>query len=91
LNLCGMVAAILKMVTARIFSMSGINSGQHFQNDCHNTAQIQHYPISMTFHMCVDYDVSNLFLTLKNFWRSPFSKWPQKFNIVRYHRNLICG
>ena len=29
LNLCGIVAAILKMVTARNFSMSGINSGHH--------------------------------------------------------------
>ena len=29
LNLCGIVAAILKMATARNISMSGINSGQH--------------------------------------------------------------
>ena len=29
LNLCGIVAAILKMSTARNFSMSGINSGHH--------------------------------------------------------------
>jgi hypothetical protein len=29
LNLCGIVVAILKMVTARIFSMSGIYSGRH--------------------------------------------------------------
>jgi hypothetical protein len=29
LNLCGIVAAILKMVTGRNFSMSGINSGHH--------------------------------------------------------------
>ena len=29
LNLCGIVAAILKMTTARNFSMSGINSGHH--------------------------------------------------------------
>ena len=28
-NLCGIVAAILKMVTGRNFSMSGINSGHH--------------------------------------------------------------
>jgi hypothetical protein len=53
LNLCGIVAAILKMTTGRNFSMSGINStistGRHFQN------------------------VS------------------QKFNIVRYHHNLIYG
>ena len=30
LNLCGIVVAILKMVTARHFSMSGINSGHHY-------------------------------------------------------------
>ena len=29
LNLCGIVAAILKMATGRHFSMSGINSGHH--------------------------------------------------------------
>jgi hypothetical protein len=29
LNLCGIVAVILKMVTGRNFSMSGINSGHH--------------------------------------------------------------
>ena len=28
-NLCGIVAAILKMVTGINFSMSGINSGHH--------------------------------------------------------------
>ena len=28
-NLCGIVAAILKMATDRSFSMSGINSGHH--------------------------------------------------------------
>jgi hypothetical protein len=30
LNLCGIVAANLKMVTGRNFSMSGINSGHHY-------------------------------------------------------------
>jgi hypothetical protein len=30
LNLCSIVAAILKMVTGRNFSMSGINSGHHY-------------------------------------------------------------
>jgi hypothetical protein len=29
LNLCSIVVAILKMVTGRKFSMSGINSGHH--------------------------------------------------------------
>jgi hypothetical protein len=30
LNLCGIVAAILKMATGRNVSMSGINSGHHY-------------------------------------------------------------
>jgi hypothetical protein len=30
LNLCDIVAAILKMATGRNFSMSGINSGHHY-------------------------------------------------------------
>jgi hypothetical protein len=42
-------------------------------------AQIQYCPISTTFHMWVDYDVPNRFLTLKNFQRSPFSKWPPQY------------
>jgi hypothetical protein len=29
-NICGIVAAILKMVTGRNFSMSAINSGHHY-------------------------------------------------------------
>jgi hypothetical protein len=34
LNLCGIVAAILKMVTGRNFSMSGIISGHHNLPTC---------------------------------------------------------
>jgi hypothetical protein len=49
-----------------------ISTGRHFQNGHHNTAQIQHCPISTTFHMWVDYDVPNRFLISKNFYRSPF-------------------
>ena len=56
-----------------------ISTGRHFQNDRHNTAQIQHCSISTTFHMWVDYDVPKWFLTSKNFYRSPFSKWPPQY------------
>ena len=35
------------------------HTDRHFQNGHHNTAQIQHCPISMTFHMWVDYNVPN--------------------------------
>jgi hypothetical protein len=41
--------------------------------------KIQHCPISSKFDMWVDYDVPNWFLTLKNFYRSPFSKWPPQY------------
>jgi hypothetical protein len=57
-----------------------MSTGRHFQNDRHNTAQIQHCPISTPFHMWVDYDVRNWFLTSKIFYRSPFSKWPPQYS-----------
>ena len=56
-----------------------ISTGRHFQNGHHNTAQIQHCPMSTLFHMWVDYDVPNWFLTSNNFYRSPFSKWPTQY------------
>jgi hypothetical protein len=76
-----------------------ISVGRHFQNGHHNTAQIQHCPISTTFHMWVDYDVTNSFLTLNNFYRSPFSKWSSQyrinstlsdFNDISYMGRLWC-
>ena len=42
-------------------------------------AKIKHCPISSKFDMWVDYDVPNWFLTSKNFYRSPFSKWPPQY------------
>jgi hypothetical protein len=36
-----------------------ISVSRHFQNGHHNTAQIQHCPISSTSHMWVDYVVPN--------------------------------
>ena len=56
-----------------------ISTGRYFQNGCDNTAQIQQCPISTTFHMYADYDVPNWFLTSKNFYQSPFSKWPPQY------------
>jgi hypothetical protein len=41
----------------------------------HNTAKIQHFPISSKFDMWVDNGVP----TLKNFYWSPFSKWPPQY------------
>ena len=39
--------------------------------------KIQHCPISSKFYMWVD--VPNWFSTLKNFYRSPLSKWPPQY------------
>jgi hypothetical protein len=76
-----------------------ISTGCHFQNGHHNTAQIQHCPISTTFHKWVDYDVPKWFLTSKNFYWSPFSKLPSQyrtnstlsdFNDISYMGRLWC-
>ena len=56
-----------------------ISNGRHFQNVHHNTEKIQHCPISSKFYMWGDSDVPNWFPTLKNFNRSPFSKWPSQY------------
>jgi hypothetical protein len=72
-----------------------ISIGHHFQNGRHNTAKIQHCPISSKFDMWVDNDVP----TLKNFYRSPCSKWPPQyrtnstlsdFNNISYVGRLWC-
>ena len=61
--------------------------------------KIQHCPISSKFDMWVDNDVPNWFPTLKNFYRSPFSKWPPQyrtnstlsdFNDISYVGRLWC-
>jgi putative Mn2+ efflux pump MntP len=82
---CSIVVAILKMATGRNFSISGINSGHH-------NLPIQHCPISTTFHMWIDYDVPNWLLTSKNFYRSPFSKWPPQYrtNSTLFDFNVLC-
>ena len=73
-----------------------ISTGRHFQNGHHNTAKIQHCPISSKFDMWVD----NYVPTLKNFYRSPFSKWPPQystnwtlsdFNDISYVGRLWCA
>ena len=51
---------------SRIYSRHWtISIDRHFQNGRHNTAQIQHCPISSKFDLWVDYDVPNLFLEIK--------------------------
>ena len=58
--------------------------------------KIQHCPISSKFDMWVDNDVPKL----KNFYRSPFSKWPPQyrtnstlsdFNAISYVGRLWCS
>jgi hypothetical protein len=84
LNFCGIV----------------ISTNRHFQNGRHNTAKIQHCPISSKFDMWVDNDVPNWLPTLKKFYRSPFSKWPPQyrtnstlsnFNDISYVGILWCS
>ena len=70
-----------------------ISTGRHFQNRYHNTAKIQHCPISSKIDMWVDNDVPNWFLTLKNFYRSPFLKWPTQYctnSTLSYVGRLWC-
>jgi hypothetical protein len=50
LNLCGMI------MMSRHWKIS---TGRHFQNGRHNTAKIQHCPISSKLYMWVDNDVPN--------------------------------
>jgi hypothetical protein len=90
LNLCGIMVAILKMATARNFSMSGINSGHH---------NLPTYEMSLKSDNAVDNDVPNWFPTLKNFYRSPISKWSPQYrtnstlsdvNAISYVGRLWC-
>ena len=62
-----------------------ISTGHHFQNGRHNTAKIQHCPISSRFDMWVDNDVP----TLTNFYWSPFSKWPPQYRKNSTLSNII--
>ena len=41
--------------------------------------KIQHCPISSKFDMWVDNDIPNWLPTSKNFYQSPFSKWPPQY------------
>jgi hypothetical protein len=80
-----------------------ISTCRHFQNGHHNTAQIQHCPISTTFLMWVNHHVRKWFLTSKNFYRfqdveieqcwicavlwRPFWKW-RPVEIFRCHESI---
>jgi hypothetical protein len=84
LNFCDIVMAILKMATARNFSISGISSGHYYLPTYQITIpqKIQHCTKSSQFDMWVDNDVQKWVPTLNNFYWLPFSKWPPQ-----YHKN----
>ena len=84
---------MMSRIDSRHWKMS---TGRHFQNGHHNTSKIQHCPISSKFDIYVDNDVP----TLKNFYRTPFSKWPPQyrtnstlsdFNDISYVGRLWCS
>jgi hypothetical protein len=79
-----------KFWKCRIAPIMVISTSLHFQNGHHNTAQIQHCPISTTFHMWVDYDVPNRFLTL--IMMSRIYSWHSKISSGRHFQNgHHCG
>jgi hypothetical protein len=74
MNFCGIVVAILKTATGRNFSMSGINLGHHYLP----TYQILMISDNVEFLRYCGGHFENS-PTLKNFYRSPFSKWPPQY------------
>jgi hypothetical protein len=85
---------------------SRISTGHHFQNGHHNTAKIQHCPISSIgqcwifvvlwwpFWKWRPVEIVQCRESIRDIIIYPHVKWrtiPQKFNIVRYHQNLISG
>jgi hypothetical protein len=72
LNLCGIVAAILKMATDKNLSMSGIISRHHIPFS-------KWPPQYRTNSTLFDFNVLNWFPTLKHFYRSLFSKWSPQY------------
>ena len=83
----------------KIFKMSAIFKMAAKTRHKKWEVKIQHCPISSKFDMWVDNVVLNWFPTLKNFYRSPFSKWPPQyctnstlsdFNDISYVGRLWC-
>jgi hypothetical protein len=87
-KLCFHPYIVVNLITQYDVDIFVIQNKQTYSESSYiNNTQIQHCPISTTFHMWVDYDVPNWFPTLKNFYRSieqcricavlwwPFWKW----------------
>ena len=84
----------------RLWCPELVATGRYFQNGHHNISKNQHCPISSQFDMWVDNDVLNWFPTLKNFYQSPFLKWPPQyhtnwtlpdFNAISHVGRLWCS
>jgi hypothetical protein len=69
----------LTLKNFKIFKMSAIFKMTTKTRHKKWVVKIQHCPMSSKFDIWVDNDVPNWFLTLKNFYRSPFSKWPPQY------------
>jgi hypothetical protein len=86
LNVCGIVAAILKMVTARNMSRHWtISSSRHFQNGRKNSTLSDIIKIWYVGR-CPDIEK---FLAVTIFKMA--ATIPHTFNIVRFQRHFICG
>jgi hypothetical protein len=77
LNLCGIVVAILKMVTARNFSISGINSGHHY---------LPTYQILMIMGQCWIFAAILKMATARNFSMSGINS--EHHNLPTYEMSL---
>jgi hypothetical protein len=80
MSACGIVAAILKMVISRNFSMSGINSGRNNQT----TYQILMISDNVEFLRYCDGHFENAIFKMA-------ATIPLKFIIVRFQSHFICG
>jgi hypothetical protein len=63
----------------KIFKMSVIFKMAAKTRHKKSAVEFQHCLISSTFDMWVDNGVPNWLSTLKNFYRSPLSKWPPQY------------
>jgi hypothetical protein len=93
LNLCGIVAVILKMVTGRNFSMSGINSGHHYLPTYQILMTSDNVELATTIpHQfnIVRFQRPELIPDIDKFLPVSIFKMattiPQKFNIVQFQR-----
>jgi hypothetical protein len=84
LNLCGIVAAILKMVTGRNFSMSGINSGHHSLPTYEMSLKIEQCRICALWCPKLIPDIEK-FLPVAIFKMA--ATIPHKFDIVRFQQH----